>query len=152
MISRGELIEIGDRFRLPDLLASTGAALREVGTTNRTTAADYAEATGPRTAFILKVHPSNFRVEGFTAAAGVPALTGLGVPVVFDIGSGLLAPHPLLPAEPSAAGALREGADLVTASGDKLLGGPQAGLLLGRAAWCTASPGTRWPGPCESTS
>ncbi len=133
VISRGELIEIGDRFRLPDLLASTGATLREVGTTNRTTAADYAEATGPRTAFILKVHPSNFRVEGFTAAAAVPALTGLGVPVVFDIGSGLLAPHPLLPAEPSAAGALREGADLVTASGDKLLGGPQAGLLLGRA-------------------
>jgi len=133
VISRGELIEIGDRFRLPDLLASTGAALREVGTTNRTTAADYAEATGPRTAFILKVHPSNFRVEGFTAAAEVPDLTGLGVPVVFDIGSGLLAPHPLLPAEPSAAGALADGADLVTASGDKLLGGPQAGLLLGRA-------------------
>ena len=137
VISRGELIEIGDRFRLPDLLACTGARLREVGTTNRTTAADYAEATGPRTAFILKVHPSNFRIEGFTAAVGVPALAELGdshgVPVVFDIGSGLLAPHPLLPDEPSAATALRDGAALVTASGDKLLGGPQAGLLLGRA-------------------
>jgi L-seryl-tRNA(Ser) seleniumtransferase len=134
VVSRGELIEIGDRFRLPDLLASTGARLREVGTTNRTTVADYADATGPRTAFILKVHPSNFRIEGFTAAASVSELAGLGdVPVVFDIGSGLLAPHPLLPDEPDAATALRDGAALVTASGDKLLGGPQAGLLLGRA-------------------
>jgi L-seryl-tRNA(Ser) seleniumtransferase len=137
VVSRGELIEIGDRFRLPDLLTSTGTTLCEVGTTNRTTAADYAEATGPRTAFILKVHPSNFRMEGFTAAVGVPELAELGrsrdVPVVFDIGSGLLAPHPLLPEEPSAAAALRDGAALVTASGDKLLGGPQAGLLLGRA-------------------
>jgi L-seryl-tRNA(Ser) seleniumtransferase len=137
VVSRGELIEIGDRFRLPDLLACTGASLREVGTTNRTTAADYAEAAGPRTAFILKVHPSNFRIEGFTAAVGVAELAELGethgVPVVFDIGSGLLAPHPLLPDEPSAAVALRDGAALVTASGDKLLGGPQAGLILGRA-------------------
>ncbi len=137
VVSRGELIEIGDRFRLPDLLASTGARLREVGTTNRTTAADYAEATGPRTAFILKVHPSNFRIEGFTSAVAVPELAELaevhGIPVVFDIGSGLLAPHPLLPGEPDAATALRDGAALVTASGDKLLGGPQAGLLLGRA-------------------
>ena len=134
VVSRGELIEIGDRFRLPDLLASTGARLREVGTTNRTTVADYADATGPRTAFILKVHPSNFRIEGFTAAATVSELAGRGdVPVVFDIGSGLLAPHPLLPDEPDAATALRDGAALVTASADKLLGGPQAGLLLGRA-------------------
>ena len=133
MISRGELIEIGDRFRLPDLLVSTGARLREVGTTNRTTLADYAEAAGPRTAFILKVHPSNYRVEGFTAAVAVTELAALGVPVVLDIGSGLLAPHPLLPDEPDAATSLRDGATLVTASGDKLLGGPQAGLLLGRA-------------------
>ncbi len=133
VVSRGELIEIGDRFRLPDLLVSTGARLREVGTTNRTTAGDYAAATGPRTAFILKVHPSNFRIEGFTAATAVPELAALGPPVVFDIGSGLLAPHPRLPDEPSAATALRDGAALVTASGDKLLGGPQAGLLLGRA-------------------
>ena len=137
VISRGELIEIGDRFRLPDLLTSTGARLREVGTTNRTTVTDYADAVGPRTAFILKVHPSNFRIEGFTAAVPVAELAGLGethgVPLVFDIGSGLLAPHPRLPDEPSAAAALRDGAALVTASGDKLLGGPQAGLLLGRA-------------------
>src|SRR6266550_4795733 len=103
VVSRGELIEIGDRFRLPDLLASTGARLREVGTTNRTTRADYAAATGPRTAFILKVHPSNFRVEGFTATVAIPDLAGIGPPVVFDIGSGLLAPHPLLPGEPDAA-------------------------------------------------
>ena len=137
VVSRGELIEIGDRFRLPDLLACTGARLHEVGTTNRTTVTDYADAMGPRTGFILKVHPSNFRIEGFTAAVGVPELAALGqthgVPVVFDIGSGLLAPHPALPDEPSAATALRDGAALVTASGDKLLGGPQAGLLLGRA-------------------
>ena len=134
VVSRGELIEIGDRFRLPDLLEATGARLREVGTTNRTAVADYADATGPRTAFILKVHPSNFRIEGFTAAAAVRELAGLGaVPVVFDIGSGLLAPHPLLPDEPSAATGLRDGAALVTASGDKLLGGPQAGLLFGQA-------------------
>ncbi|GLY91625.1 L-seryl-tRNA(Sec) selenium transferase [Actinoallomurus iriomotensis] len=134
VISRGEMVEIGDGFRLPELLASTGARLREVGTTNRTTAADYAEAVGPDTGFVLKVHPSNFRIEGFTAEAPVRSLTGLGVPVVADIGSGLLAPEPLLPAEPDAATALTDGADLVTASGDKLLGGPQAGLLLGRSA------------------
>ncbi len=133
VIGRGELIEIGDGFRLPDLLASTGARLREVGTTNRTTAADYAAAIGPDTGFVLKVHPSNYRIEGFTAQARVEELAGLGAPVVGDIGSGLLAPHPLLPDEPDADSWLRAGADLVTASGDKLLGGPQAGLLLGRA-------------------
>jgi L-seryl-tRNA(Ser) seleniumtransferase len=133
VVSRGELIEIGDRFRLPDLLASTGARLREVGTTNRTTVADFAAAIGPQTGFLLKVHPSNYRIEGFTATADVASLAGLGLPVVFDIGSGLLRSHPLLPDEPSADAALRAGAALVTASGDKLLGGPQAGLLAGRA-------------------
>jgi L-seryl-tRNA(Ser) seleniumtransferase len=133
IVSRGELIEIGDGFRLPDLLESTGAAIREVGTTNRTTAADYAAAVGPRTAFVLKVHPSNYRVEGFTASASVAELAALSVPVVGDIGSGLLVPHPLLPAEPDASSWLAAGAALVTASGDKLLGGPQAGLLLGQA-------------------
>ena len=132
VVSRGELIEIGDGFRLPDLLESTGARIREVGTTNRTTAADYAAAVGPDTGFLLKVHPSNFRVEGFTAQASIAELAGLGVPVVGDIGSGLLAAHPLLPDEPDADSWLRAGADLVTASGDKLLGGPQAGLILGR--------------------
>lgn len=131
VVSRGEMVEIGDGFRLPDLLVSTGARLREVGTTNRTTAADYADAIGPGTGFVLKVHPSNFRITGFTRAAEVGELTGLGVPVVVDIGSGLLTPHPALPEEPDAATQLRAGAALVTASGDKLLGGPQCGLLLG---------------------
>ena len=133
VVSRGELVEIGDGFRLPDLLESTGARLREVGTTNRTALVDYTSAIGPRTGFILKVHPSNFVVRGFTRAVDVAELTGLGVPVVADIGSGLLAPDPLLPDEPDAAATLRAGADLVIASGDKLLGGPQAGLLLGAA-------------------
>ncbi|PZF92800.1 L-seryl-tRNA(Sec) selenium transferase [Micromonospora endophytica] len=133
VVSRGELVEIGDGFRLPDLLTSTGARLREVGTTNRSTLADYAAAIGPRTGFVLKVHPSNFQVTGFTSSVPVRQLAGLGVPVVVDIGSGLLAPDPLLPDEPDAASTLRAGAHLVTASGDKLLGGPQAGLLLGAA-------------------
>jgi L-seryl-tRNA(Ser) seleniumtransferase len=133
VVSRGEMVEIGDGFRLPDLIASTGARLREVGTTNRTHLRDYADAIGPDTGCVLKVHPSNFRVEGFTSAVGVAELATLGVPVVADTGSGLLAPHPLLPDEPDAATALRAGAAVVTASGDKLLGGPQAGLVLGRA-------------------
>ncbi len=133
VVSRGELIEIGAGFRLPDLLESTGARLREVGTTNRTAVADYQAAITPQTGFILKVHPSNYRVEGFTASATVAELAALGVPVVGDIGSGLLVPHPRLPDEPDATTWLRAGAALVTASGDKLLGGPQAGLLLGRA-------------------
>ena len=134
VVSRGELVEIGDGFRLPDLLMSTGARLREVGTTNRTTLRDYESALTADTAFVLKVHPSNFRMTGFTGSVGIRELTTLGVPVVVDIGSGLLAPDALLPDEPDAATALRAGADLVTASGDKLLGGPQAGLLLGRTA------------------
>ncbi len=133
IVSRGELIEIGDGFRLPDLLESTGARIREVGTTNRTTVADYAAAVGPETAFVLKVHPSNYRIEGFTASASVAELAGLSVPVVGDIGSGLLTAHPLLADEPDASSWLSAGAALVTASGDKLLGGPQAGLLLGQA-------------------
>ncbi|MBA2414668.1 MAG: L-seryl-tRNA(Sec) selenium transferase [Geodermatophilaceae bacterium] len=133
VISRGEMVEIGDGFRLPDLLVSTGARLREVGTTNRVTLADYAAVIGPETGFALKVHPSNFVVAGFTASVPVRQLSGLAVPVVADIGSGLLGPHPMLPDEPDATTALRDGAALVTASGDKLLGGPQAGLLLGRA-------------------
>jgi L-seryl-tRNA(Ser) seleniumtransferase len=138
IVSRGELIEIGDGFRLPELLESTGARICEVGTTNRTTVADYARAIGPQTGFVLKVHPSNFRIEGFTASAAVADLAGLTVPVVADIGSGLLGPHPLLPDEPDATSWLSAGAALVTASGDKLLGGPQAGLILGRAELVTA--------------
>ncbi|MDL4819353.1 L-seryl-tRNA(Sec) selenium transferase [Actinomadura opuntiae] len=132
IVSRGEMVEIGDGFRIPELLAATGARLREVGTTNRTSPDDYAAAIGPDTGFILKVHPSNFRVTGFTRSADVAELAGLGVPVVADIGSGLLEPEPLLPDEPDASTWLKAGADLVTASGDKLLGGPQCGLVLGR--------------------
>jgi L-seryl-tRNA(Ser) seleniumtransferase len=133
IISRGELVEIGDGFRIPDLLRSTGAVLREVGTTNRTTLCDYSDAVGPQTGMVLKVHPSNFIVSGFTSDVPVDELATLGVPVVVDIGSGLLSRDPILPREPDAETALRAGADLVTASGDKLLGGPQAGILLGRA-------------------
>jgi L-seryl-tRNA(Ser) seleniumtransferase len=131
VISRGELVEIGDGFRIPELLTATGARLREVGTTNRVRREDYAAAVGADTAMILKVHPSNFVVTGFTRSVGIDELADLAVPVVADIGSGLLAPHPQLPDEPDAATALGQGAALVTASGDKLLGGPQAGLLLG---------------------
>lgn len=137
IVSRGEFVEIGAGFRLSDLIASTGARLREVGTTNRTHLADYADAVGPDTGCLLKVHPSNFRVSGFTAAVPVAGLRDLalerGVPLVVDVGSGLLRHDPALPQEPDLASALADGADVVIASGDKLLGGPQAGLLLGRA-------------------
>ncbi len=132
VIARGELVEIGDGFRIPELLEASGAVLREVGTTNRVRLADYAAAVSDETALILKVHPSNFVVEGFTSSVQVAELATLPVPVVADIGSGLLEPHPRLPGEPDAAGALAAGAALVTASGDKLLGGPQCGLVLGR--------------------
>ncbi len=131
IVSRGELIEIGDGFRLPALMESAGARIREVGTTNRTHLRDYADAIGPDTGFVLKVHPSNYLVSGFTSGVSVRELAGLDPPLVVDIGSGLLAPHPLLPDEPDATTVLADGADLVTASGDKLLGGPQAGLLFG---------------------
>jgi L-seryl-tRNA(Ser) seleniumtransferase len=134
VVSRGEMVEIGDGFRLPDLIASTGARLREVGTTNRTRPADYAGAIGPMTGCVLKVHPSNFRIEGFTDAVPVRDLVGLGVPVVADVGSGLLHADRRLPGEPDVASALRDGAAVVICSGDKLLGGPQAGLLFGDAA------------------
>jgi L-seryl-tRNA(Ser) seleniumtransferase len=133
VVSRGEMVEIGDGFRLPDLIASTGARLREVGTTNRVTLADYAAAIGPDTGAVLKVHPSNFRIEGFTSSVDIAELRGLGVPVIADIGSGLLAHCPSLPEEPDVATTLRAGATVVTCSGDKLLGGPQAGLLCGDA-------------------
>ena len=138
VIARGELVEIGDGFRIPDLLVSTGARLREVGTTNRASLADYTAALGPDTGAVLKVHPSNFVVRGFTRSVEVaelaPALAGTGVPLVADVGSGLLRPHPLLPAEPDLQTTLAAGADLALCSGDKLLGGPQAGIVLGSAA------------------
>jgi L-seryl-tRNA(Ser) seleniumtransferase len=146
VLSRGELVEIGDGFRIPELLASTGSRLREVGTTNRTSLPDYADAIGSDTGFVLKVHPSNFHVTGFTSAVPIAELAKLDVPLVVDIGSGLLSPHPLLPDEPDATTVLRDGADLVTASGDKLLGGPQAGLLFGAAElieWLRRHPAAR---------
>jgi L-seryl-tRNA(Ser) seleniumtransferase len=137
VLSRGEMIEIGAGFRLPDLIASTGAVLREVGTTNRTHLADYTGALGPATGCVLRIHTSNYRVVGFTSEVGLRELAApcreAGIPLLADLGSGLLHPEPGLPQEPDAATALREGADLVIASGDKLLGGPQAGILLGGA-------------------
>ncbi|UOY03284.1 L-seryl-tRNA(Sec) selenium transferase [Blastococcus sp. PRF04-17] len=137
VLARGELVEIGDGFRIPDLLVTTGARLREVGTTNRVTLGDYRGALGPDTGAVLKVHPSNFVVRGFTRQVAVAelaaALAGTGTPLVADIGSGLLESHALLLEEPDAQSTLAAGADLVLASGDKLLGGPQAGLVLGRA-------------------
>jgi len=137
IVSRGELVEIGDGFRLPDLIRSTGVVIREVGTTNRTHPGDYEEAIGAQTGAVLKVHPSNFVVRGFTAEVSVSAASRIarahGVPLIVDTGSGLLEPDPLLPDEPDAATALAEGADLVVCSGDKMLGGPQAGIVLGRA-------------------
>ncbi|HSJ51890.1 MAG TPA: L-seryl-tRNA(Sec) selenium transferase [Actinomycetota bacterium] len=138
LVSRGELIEIGGEFRIPDILAASGARLVEVGTTNRTRVTDFRRALSDKTALILKVHPSNYRVVGFTAAPSAADLAKLagtaGIPFGYDLGSGLLDHVPGVPDdEPSAAGALRDGADLVVFSGDKLLGGPQAGLVLGRA-------------------
>ena len=136
IISRGELIEIGAGFRLTDLMTTTGARLREVGTTNRTHLADYAEAINDDTSCLLKVHTSNFRVEGFTSSVEVAELCTLAdeheLPLLVDLGSGLFTPDPALPDEPDIDTALRAGADLVIVSGDKLLGGPQAGLILGR--------------------
>jgi L-seryl-tRNA(Ser) seleniumtransferase len=134
IVARGELVEIGDGFRIPELLESLGARLREVGTTNRVRVDDYAEAIRDQTAYVLKIHPSNFVVTGFTASVDIAVLAGLPRPIVADIGSGLLRPHPRLSGEPDAAAALQAGAALVTASGDKLLGGPQCGLLMGQAS------------------
>ena len=143
IISRGELVEIGGGFRVPDVLAQSGAILREVGTTNRTRAADYATAISDRTALILRVHPSNFRIEGFAQRPALPELVAIGrrfsVPVVEDIGSGYLANVgglnlPALAEEPDVRSSIAAGAAAVMFSGDKLLGGPQAGIIVGDAA------------------
>ena len=138
VVSRGELIEIGGEFRIPDILAASGARLAEVGTTNRTKIADYRAAVSDKTGLILKVHPSNYRVIGFTAAPSPAELATLArkhaIPFLFDVGSGLLHHghgHP--GEEPSVSDALSQGADLVAFSADKLLGGPQAGIIVGRA-------------------
>jgi len=138
LVSRGELIEIGGEFRLPEIMRASGARLVEVGTTNRTRLGDYRTAMTERTGMILKVHPSNYRVVGFAESPSVSSLAGLaaraGVPLLYDTGSGLLEPVREVPGEePAATEALAEGADLVCFSGDKLLGGPQAGVVLGRA-------------------
>jgi L-seryl-tRNA(Ser) seleniumtransferase len=138
VVSRGQLVEIGGGFRVPDVLAASGCRLVEVGTTNRTRPADYERAIGPATRAILRVHASNFRVVGFTEEAPLAALAALarerGVALVDDLGSGVLRPDPRLAGEPDAAASVAAGCDLVAFSADKLLGGPQAGILVGTEA------------------
>jgi L-seryl-tRNA(Ser) seleniumtransferase len=155
VVSRGESVEIGGGFRVPEVMEQSGARLVDVGTTNRTRLADYERAVrapGADVALVLKVHPSNFRVEGFTASVSVADLAGLGPPVLYDLGSGLLdaacpwladGPPPWLRDEPAARQSLAAGARLITFSGDKLFGGPQAGVIAGDAdlvAACAAHP------------
>ena len=141
IVSRGQLVEIGGSFRLPEIMAASGAKLVEVGSTNRTRVADYERAITDRTALLLRVHPSNFRLIGYTAEVETPALAEVahrhGIPLLYDVGSGALRRHGSLAGdEPRVEQAIEEGADLVCFSGDKLLGGPQAGIVVGRREWC----------------
>lgn len=152
LVARGESVEIGGGFRVPEVLAQSGARLVDVGTTNRTRLADYRAGCGPATALALKVHPSNYRIDGFTESTSVAELGTLGVPVVVDLGSGLLdatcpwlagGPPEWLHGEPAARQTLEDGASLVMFSADKLMGGPQAGVIAGRAdvvAQCARHP------------
>jgi L-seryl-tRNA(Ser) seleniumtransferase len=138
IVSRGELIEIGDGFRIPDIMARSGAVLREIGTTNKTSLADYRDAIGERTRLILRVHPSNFHVQGFTGKPSLGEVAGLarerGIPLYEDLGSGCVIDlRPYGVEEPVVRESIEAGVDLVSFSGDKLLGGPQAGILAGRA-------------------
>jgi L-seryl-tRNA(Ser) seleniumtransferase len=138
LVSRGELIEIGGSFRLPAIMEKSGAILKEIGTTNKTKASDYREGIDSDTALLLKVHPSNYQIVGFTQQPSLEELVEIakeaGLPLVYDVGSGYLfpTPHPFLATEPTVSDALAAGTDLICFSGDKLLGGPQAGLILGR--------------------
>jgi L-seryl-tRNA(Ser) seleniumtransferase len=144
VVSRGQAIEIGGAFRIPEVVAQAGARLVEVGTTNRTRPADYAAVLGPDTGAILRVHPSNFRAVGFVESVSIEELCELGVPVIDDVGSGVLADEiALLADEPAVRRSVRAGAAVVCFSGDKLLGGPQAGLLVGERdaiAACRSHP------------
>ncbi len=141
IVSRGELVEIGGSFRIPDVMRESGAVLQEVGTTNKTYVSDYRAAINENTAMLLKVHASNFKIVGFTHEAMIEELVQLGrefnLPVMYDLGSGVLADLPSLQlaGEPTAAGALRAGVDVITFSGDKLLGGPQAGIIIGKSRY-----------------
>ena len=160
IVSRGELVEIGGGLRIADVVAQSGAELVEVGSTNRTAAEDYGAVIGPGATVIapgatviLRVHQSNFRMEGYVARPALRALVALGVPVIDDLGSGALDPErPVLRAEPGARSSVAAGAALTCFSGDKLLGGPQAGIVVGAEGRSARAGRIRWPGRCASTS